>query len=116
MMQKKNKPDKHGFVFSTDPDFNFSIQDETEVTLPPEQQKLRIWLDRKQRGGKEVTLVKGFAGSESDLQALGKLLKSKCGSGGSVKDGEIILQGDHRDKLLPILISLGYLQTKKAGG
>lgn len=116
-MSRKNKPDKLGFVFSTDPDFNFSPGEENEQnTLPPEKQNLRIMLDRKQRKGKEVTLVSGFVGAQEDLEALGKTLKTKCGSGGSVKDGEILVQGDHRDKILKILLEAGYSKTKKSGG
>lgn len=116
-MSRKNKPDKLGFVFSTDPDFNFSPEEENErSTLPPEKQNLRIMLDRKQRKGKEVTLVSGFAGAQEDLEVLGKILKTKCGSGGAVKDGEILVQGDHRDKILKILLEAGYSKTKKSGG
>lgn len=110
----KKKP--IGVVYSTNPDFNFQFheQDERE-TLPPNQQDLRVWIDRKQRGGKQVTLITGFVGKNADLELLGKLLKTKCGTGGSVKDGEIIIQGDTRDKVLDLLLKAGY-KAKKAGG
>ncbi|MEY3051850.1 MAG: hypothetical protein RLY31_1635 [Bacteroidota bacterium] len=118
-MSKKHQADRHGFVFSTNPDFRFTPDPESEESvpdLPPERQVLRIWLDRKQRKGKEVTLVTGYAGHPDNLAALGKLLKTKCGTGGSVKDGEIVLQGDHRDKVLSLLLDMGYKLSKKAGG
>jgi translation initiation factor 1 len=98
-----------GVVYSTDPNFKYTtVQDEVPETLAPEKQKLIVALDRRQRAGKQVTLIKGFVGSEGDLAALGKTLKVKCGVGGSVKDGEITLQGDHRDKALALLLELGY--------
>ena len=103
-------------VYSTNPDFDY--QTETDVqpdTLPPSQQELRVWLDRKQRAGKQVTLVKGFVGSEEDLKELGRMLKSKCGVGGTAKDGEILIQGDFRDRVVEVLTRAGY-QAKKAGG
>lgn len=104
-----------GMVYSTNPDFEFSTTEEQEATtLPPAQQNLRVWLDRKQRGGKTVTLVKGFVGTDSDLVELGRMLKSKCGVGGSAKDGEIIIQGDHRDRVVELLSAAGY-KCKKAG-
>lgn len=115
-MSKKNKSDKHGFVYSTDPDFQFQHEDEKAVeTLPPQQQKLRIWLETKQRGGKAATVVQGFTGTADDLQELGKKLKNVCGTGGSAKDGEIIVQGDQREKVLQWLLKNGYNNTKKAG-
>lgn len=104
-----------GMVYSTNPDFEYSTTEEQEATtLPPAQQNLRVWLDRKQRGGKTVTLVKGFVGTESDLTELGRMLKSRCGVGGSAKDGEIIIQGDHRDRVVELLIAAGY-KCKKTG-
>lgn len=114
-MSNKNK-NTQGIVYSTNPDFK--VQKETQLeknTLPPQQQDLRVMIDRKQRGGKTVTLVSGFIGTNSDLEQLGKLLKTKCGAGGSAKDGEILVQGDVRDKVMTILLGLGY-KAKKAGG
>ena len=110
----KKKLSFDGIVFSTDPSFK-TDQDEQQVTetLPPAQQKLRIKLDTKHRAGKAVTLITGFAGKEDDIETLGKQLKNYCGTGGSVKDGEIIVQGDQRDKVLQWLLKNGYKQTKK---
>ena len=105
----KNK-NRIGVVYSTNPDFEYQYEDkqEEQVTLPPQQQKLHVTLDRKQRGGKQVTLVSGFVGSETDLAALGKMLKTKCGVGGNTKDGEILIQGDHREKVVALLTDAGY--------
>jgi translation initiation factor 1 len=113
-MSKKNKADRNGFVFSTDPNFRFveEEQDHSE-TLPPAQQKLKIRLETKHRGGKTVTLVAGFTGKQEDLEVLGKSLKNFCGTGGSAKDGEIIIQGDQRDKVLQWLQKNGYKLSKK---
>lgn len=110
MSAKKNDWKKRdGVVYSTSNDFEFSYDQKEEAqTLPPQQQNLRVQLDKSLRAGKQVSLVLGFVGSSTDLEALGKLLKSKCGVGGSVKDGEIIIQGDHRDKLVQILLKEGY--------
>lgn len=113
-MSKKNKPDSHGFVFSTDPNFKFEEEpEEIQETLPPNQQKLKVRLDTKQRAGKAVTLVDNFAGIEEDLDDLGKKLKNFCGTGGSVKDRQIIIQGDQREKILQWLLKNGFKQTKK---
>lgn len=103
-----------GVLYSTDPNYSYTTEDDhPEVaTLPPSGQRLRLSLSRKQRGGKEVTLISGFVGSDEDLEALGKTLRQRCGVGGSAKDGEILIQGDQRTKLLTILQSLGYTQTK----
>ena len=113
-MSKKNKPDTRGFVFSTDPSFRFEEEEKAaQETLAPAQQKLRIRLDTKQRAGKSVTLVTGFVGTDSDLEDLGKKLKNFCGTGGSVKEGEAIIQGDQRDKVLQWLVKNGFVNTKK---
>jgi len=112
-MSKKNKPDPRGFVYSTDPDFKFEQEPDLSATLLPAQQKLRIKLDTKHRAGKAVTLVENFSGKDDDLQELGKKLKSVCGTGGSAKDGEIIVQGDQRDKVLQWLLKNGYKLSKR---
>ena len=102
-----------GVVYSTNPDYEYSDDSQEETsTLSKNQQKLRLNMERAGRGGKTVTLVKGFVGSDEDINALCKLLKQKCGVGGSVKDGEIIIQGDHRQRLVEILKKEGYTQTK----
>jgi len=115
-MSKKNDWKKRdGVVYSTSSDFEFSYQQNDEAqTLPPQQQNLKVQLDKSMRAGKQVTLVTGFVGTGDDLETLGKLLKSKCGVGGSVKDGEVIIQGDHRDKIVQILQKEGY-KAKRVG-
>lgn len=113
-MSKKIKPDSNGFVFSTDPNFRFEEEpEEVQETLPANQQKLKVRLDTKQRAGKAVTLVENFTGKEEDLEDLGKKLKNFCGTGGSVKDREIIIQGDQREKVLQWLMKNGFKNTKK---
>jgi translation initiation factor 1 len=110
------KKEKLNVVYSTNPNFNYEFEEEESVeTLPKNQQKLYVSIDRKQRGGKEVTLVEGFVGSDEDLKDLGKLLKSKCGVGGTAKDNEILIQGNFRDKVFDMLTKEGY-QVKKKGG
>ena len=113
---KNDQPRRQGVVYSTNPAFSFQSDTPAETeTLPLRQQQLRVQLDKKQRGGKQVTLVTGFVGREEDLQALGKLLKAKCGVGGSAKAGEIVVQGDLRAKVLEILLKEGY-KAKQIGG
>lgn len=109
-MAKKNKQaDNHGMVYSTNPNYQYQYDEPQEQeTLAPAKQKLRVQIDRKKRKGKEVVLVSGFVGSEEDLKALGKLLKAKCGVGGSVKDGEIIIQGNMKEKVAELLLKEGY--------
>lgn len=117
MSKKTNDWKKRdGIVFSTADSFDYQFREaESQETLPASQQKLRVLLDKKARAGKQVTLIEGFVGSEEDLKELGKLLKNKCGVGGSTKDGEILIQGDHRDKVLQVLTQAGY-GAKKVGG
>lgn len=106
---KSDKKNRINVVYSTNPDFNYQYdQTEEPTTLPPAKQNLRVTLDSKQRKGKTVTLIQGFTGTEDDLKELAKLLKNKCGVGGSVKDGEIIIQGEVKEKVLSILHDNGY--------
>lgn len=115
-MKKNDWKNREGVVYSTSSDFNFSYRsDEEAETLPPQQQQLYVSLDKSQRAGKQVTLVQGFIGKAADLESLTKLLKSKCGVGGSAKDGEILIQGDAREKVLSILQKDGYKCKRKGG-
>lgn len=112
-MSKNDWKSRLNVVYSTNPDFQYESEDEEVVeTLDKEKQNLRVYLDRSHRNGKTVTLVKGFVGIEDDLKELAKVLKTKCGVGGSVKDGEIIIQGDFRTKVVDILLKEGYKKSK----
>ena len=110
-----NKINLGGFVFSTDPDFKPAEEEKNTSMVPPQKQVLRIWLESG-RGGKESTVIKGFEGSDEALSELARVIKNKCAAGGSAKDGIIIVQGDHRDKVLKLLAEAGYTNVKKAGG
>lgn len=105
--------DRFGVVFSTNPDFHYESEAEPEVaTLPKAQQRLRVSMEKNHRGGKTVTLVRGFVGTDDDLTALARLLKTRCGVGGSAKEGEIIIQGDFRQRVIDLLKAEGYTGTK----
>lgn len=112
-MKNNDWKDRLNIVYSTNPDFSYeTTEEETNETLPKNQQKLRVGIEKKGRGGKTVTLVKGFVGTEDDLKSLSKSLKTKCGVGGSTKDGEIIIQGDFKQRIIDLLKTEGYTQTK----
>ncbi len=117
MTNLQNRKLRDGVVYSTADNFeyNYNSEDQNKQTLKPTQQNLKVLLDKKQRAGKKVTLITGFIGLEDDLKELGKKLKTKCGVGGSVKDGEILIQGDFRERITELLIIEGY-KAKKAGG
>lgn len=116
MAKQNDWKERLGMVYSTNPDFQYEQEEEEQKkTLPPQKQNIRVQLDRKQRNGKSVTLITGFIGSNDDLKELSKMLKTKCGVGGSAKDGEIIIQGDFCMKIMEILSAQGY-KVKRIGG
>ena len=112
-MKNNDWKDRLNVVYSTDPDYQYeNIEVEEAETLPQNQQKLRVSMEKKGRGGKTVTLVKGFIGTKDNLKELSKLLKTKCGVGGSCKEGEIIIQGDFKQRIIDLLKAEGYTQTR----
>lgn len=112
-MKNNDWKERLNIVYSTNPDFAYITDEKVEnETLPKQQQKLRVSIEKNHRGGKTVTIVKNFIGTENDMKELGKLLKTKCGVGGSVKDGEVLIQGDFRTKVIELLKKEGYTQTK----
>lgn len=113
-MSKKSK--RVNVVYSTNPNYNYEVENDSQDTLHESEQELKVLIDRKQRKGKSVTLITGFIGNEDDLKQLAKTLKSKCGVGGSAKNNEILIQGEFKEKIFGLLIDMGYTQTKKVGG
>lgn len=112
-MKKNDWKERLNIVYSTNPDFQYSTDEKEEIaTLPKQQQRLRVSIEKNHRGGKTVTLVKNFTGTDDDLKELGRLLKTRCGVGGTVKEGEILVQGDFKQKIIEILLKEGYTQTK----
>lgn len=112
-MKNNDWKDRLNIVYSTNPDFQYSTDEKEEIeTLPKQQQKLRVSIEKNHRGGKTVTIVKNFIGNDEDLKQLGRLLKTKCGVGGTVKEGEIIVQGEFKEKIIELLKKEGYTQTK----
>lgn len=112
-MKNNDWKERLNIVYSTNPDFNYQTDDNEDIeTIDKKSQRLRVSIEKKGRGGKTVTLVKGFVGTEDDLKNLGRILKTKCGVGGSVKDDEIIIQGEFKQRIIEILIDEGYVQTK----
>jgi len=115
-MAKKKKQRFEGIVYSTNDEYEYmDAEEDVEENIPPNRQNLRVLLDKKQRAGKSVTLITGYKGNKTELDELGKLIKQKCGVGGSVKDGVVIIQGDFRTRILELLIKDGY-KVKLSGG
>ena len=113
-MKKNDWKERLNIVYSTNPDFQYTTDEMEEIeTLPKQQQKLRVQIEKNHRGGKTVTIVRGFIGTDDDLKDLAKFLKTRCGVGGSAKEGEIIIQGDFREKVHALLTDLGYTRTKR---
>lgn len=112
-MGKKKLYNMGGIVYSTAPDFNFSNESEAAESLPPNEQLLTVIIDKRNRGGKTVSVIKGFSMKETEIEGIAKQLRSFCGSGGSVKDNEIIIQGDHREKIVSWLLKNGFTRSKK---
>jgi translation initiation factor 1 len=110
-----NRKKREGIVYSTNPDFSYDRENPSMLTLPPDRQLLYVWIDSKARKGKTVSIIRGFEGTKEDLETLAKELKTGCGTGGSVKNGEIIIQGDFREKIIGYLNGKGY-RARKAGG
>jgi translation initiation factor 1 len=116
-MESKDWKEKLSFVYSTNPNYTPEADEpENIVSIPAKKQVLRVRLEKKNRGGKSVSIISGFVGSDDELKELGKKIKTKCGVGGAVKEGEILIQGDFRDRILNLLQELGYNNVKKAGG
>ena len=112
-MKKNDWKDRLNIVYSTNPDFQYSTDEKEETeTLPKQQQKLRVSIEKNHRGGKTVTIVKNFVGSDEEIKELGRLLKTRCGVGGTTKEGEILIQGEFKEKIIEILKKEGYTQTK----
>ena len=112
-MKNNDWKDRLNIVFSTNPDFNYETDNTPDIeTIDKKEQKLRVSIEKKGRGGKTVTVIKGFVGNDDDLKELGKLLKTKCGVGGSAKDGEILIQGEFKQRIIDLLKAEGYVQTK----
>lgn len=111
-----SKKSKTNVVYSTNPNFSYEHDEDVDDTLLPQEQELKVQIDRKQRKGKSVTLISGFVGHDDDLKDLAKTLKSKCGVGGSSKNGEILIQGEFKEKVYDLLILMGFKHTKKVGG